>query len=89
MLKKIICFLWGHKTVHKAYTGKQMSCVSMIGVEYTINMFNYKKTPFCTRCGEDVESNPSTQNHKGEQHDSTKDKKHDDKHIKLETLNVL
>lgn len=30
MLKKILCFLWGHKTVHKAYTGEQMSCVSML-----------------------------------------------------------
>jgi len=57
MLKKIICFLWGHKTVHKAYTGEQMSCISRLGTEYTISLFLYKKTPFCIRCGEDVKSN--------------------------------
>ncbi len=59
MLKKIYCFLWGHKTVHKAYTGEKMRCVGMLGNEYDISMFRYNKTSFCTRCGKDVAPNKS------------------------------
>lgn len=53
MIKKLICLLWGCKTVHKAYTGEQMDCVGVLGNAYTSSMFHYTKTPFCTRCGKD------------------------------------
>jgi len=57
MLKKVLCFLLGHKTVHKAYTGEKMCCVGVLGNEYDILMFHYNRTSFCTRCGKDVVPN--------------------------------
>jgi len=55
MIKKLICFIWGHSTVHKAYTGEKMNVVGALGNSYTISLYKYETTPFCTRCG-----NPAT-----------------------------
>lgn len=51
MFKKIVCFLWGHKTVHKAYTGEKMAVVGVMGNRYDISLYRYEKTDFCIRCG--------------------------------------
>lgn len=51
MIKKLICFFWGHKIVHKAYTGKIINCVGLAGNEYTRSLYRFEKTDYCTRCG--------------------------------------
>lgn len=51
MIKKLICFIWGHKTVHKAYTGQVLSVVGVLGNRYDISLYRYEKTTFCIRCG--------------------------------------
>lgn len=57
MIKKIICLILGHKTVHKAYTGEKIDAVGVMGNHFTILMFKYEKTPFCTRCGHNIKHN--------------------------------
>jgi len=54
MIKKLICSIWGHKTIHKAYTGEKISVLGMLGYRYDIALYRFKKTDFCTRCGETV-----------------------------------
>lgn len=51
MIKKTICFIWGHKTVHKAYTGEKLSVVGVFGNTYDRSLYRYEKTPYCIRCG--------------------------------------
>jgi hypothetical protein len=54
MIKKLICYLWGHKTVHKAYTGQKVNCVGLMGNKYTISLYKFERTNFCTRCGKTI-----------------------------------
>lgn len=54
MIKKLICRIWGHKTVHKAYTGEKVSVLGALGYRYDISLFRYQKTDFCIWCGETV-----------------------------------
>jgi len=54
MIKELICLIWGHKTVHKAYTGEKISILSILGYRYDSSLYRYQKTDFCTRCGETV-----------------------------------
>jgi len=51
MIKWIICLLWGHKTVHKAYTGEVISVLGSLGNRHDISLYRYEKTDFCIRCG--------------------------------------
>ena len=51
MLKKIICFVWVHKTVHKAYTGEKLSLIRRLGNTYEAALYRYERTGFCIRCG--------------------------------------
>ena len=51
MLKWLICLLWGHKTVHKAYTGEKIRVRGVGGNEYDISLYKHHRTNYCTRCG--------------------------------------
>jgi hypothetical protein len=51
MIKKLMCFLWGHKIVHKAYTGSTINGIGVMGNEQTIALYKFTRTDFCTRCG--------------------------------------
>jgi hypothetical protein len=53
MLNKIICFILGHKVIHKAYTGGTIKTIGPLGNESTITLFKWQKSEFCTRCGKD------------------------------------
>lgn len=53
MIKKIICLLWGHQTVVKAYTGETMTATSFAGHEIQVSMYSLKRLKFCKRCGSD------------------------------------
>jgi hypothetical protein len=54
MIKKLICWLWGHKTTHKAYTGETYHSVSLAGNQHTVSLYRWARTDFCTRCGKKV-----------------------------------
>jgi len=53
MLKKILCFLLGHKTVVKAATGEQFDTHHRLYPEVAIkaNYYTLKRLDFCARCG--------------------------------------
>ena len=51
MIKKIICFLFGHKIVIKAFTGKTMEQTNMVGNPITVSLYVWRKMDFCIRCG--------------------------------------
>jgi len=51
MIKWMICLLWGHKTVHKAYTGEKMKVTRILGNSHDVPLYRYEKTDFCIRCG--------------------------------------
>ena len=55
MIKHLICWLWGHKTVHKAYTGETMPHHDML-LNQVIQapLYKWERTKFCTRCGCDA-----------------------------------
>lgn len=53
-MKKLICFLLGHKTVLKAYTGNKYQAVGMLGNEFTVSLYEWKRMDFCIRCGKSV-----------------------------------
>lgn len=54
MLKKLICLLWGHKTVHKAATGEFATVDRLTGRPTIGHYYKWERTPYCTRCGKDV-----------------------------------
>jgi hypothetical protein len=51
MFKNLICFLFGHKLMAKAYTGNSMSVVGLLGNEYTVSFYRWEPQKFCLRCG--------------------------------------
>jgi len=51
MIKRLICFLWGHKTVHKAAIGEFQTLNQLTGYQQTGHYYKFVQTPFCTRCG--------------------------------------
>jgi len=51
MIKKILCFLLGHKIVIKAFTGKTMEQTDMVGNPVTSSMYVWKRMDYCVRCG--------------------------------------
>ena len=51
MLIKLVCFLLGHRMVHKAYTGESMEAINYLGGAQTVALYKWTTTDFCTRCG--------------------------------------
>ena len=52
MLKWLICKLWGHKTVSKAYTGNTFQRENRFTGHPETGMFYvYERSAFCLRCG--------------------------------------
>lgn len=51
MLKKLICFMLGHKTVLKAYTGNTVQARGVLGNDFTISLYEWRRMDFCVRCG--------------------------------------
>ena len=54
MIKKLVCFLWGHKTVVKAYTGETYNTKSYAGMPLSVSLYKFVRNQFCLRCGTDV-----------------------------------
>ncbi len=52
MIKWLICLLWGHKTVSKAYTGETYPARNpFTGETRKGRLFRYERSKFCLRCG--------------------------------------
>lgn len=46
MIKALICWLWGHKTVVKAYTGKTFVTQNYAGNELSVSLYEWKGIRF-------------------------------------------
>ena len=53
MIKKLICLLWGHRTVVRAYTGEKISSSNGVCESDTL-LYIWKRMDFCLRCGKSV-----------------------------------
>lgn len=64
MIKALICLLWGHKTVVKAYTGQTYQTASYLGDPLTVSLYRWERQRFCLRCGLDANEtkDPGTTN---------------------------
>ena len=54
MIKYLICLFWGHKTVHKAFTGEKINCVGVLGNKHIRCLYKFQRTDYCTRCGKPI-----------------------------------
>jgi hypothetical protein len=50
MVKKLWCFIWGHKFVIKSFTGQTKKVINAFRGEEDIQYYKWSKTPFCLRC---------------------------------------
>ena len=56
---KFLCWFLGHKTVHKAFTGKQFETVNpLTGFQEPGHYYVWRCSPFCLRCGKASEAQP-------------------------------
>lgn len=51
MIKRLICWLWGHNFVVKAYTGETMEVTNGLGTALTASLYRFERQPFCVLCG--------------------------------------
>lgn len=52
MIKKIICFVWGHRTTHRACTGETITRTNPLTQnEEIVPLTQLVRVPFCERCG--------------------------------------
>jgi ribosomal protein L33 len=55
MLIWLICHLWNHKTMHKAYTGETIMYTDRItNTLIKVPLHKWERMPYCTRCGQKV-----------------------------------
>lgn len=55
MIKKLICWIWGHKTVHKAATGERYDTIDRLtGMPIKGHYYKLVRSRFCRRCGKIV-----------------------------------
>lgn len=54
MIKRLICWLWGHSIVRKAFTGETFHTTNLMWQEHTISLYVWEKSKFCLRCGKKV-----------------------------------
>ena len=52
MITKLLCWVWGHKTVVKAITGNAIQSTNQLtGNLDTIPLYTLERKDFCVRCG--------------------------------------
>lgn len=54
MLKSFLCWLFGHKTVYKAYTGQTATVDGVFDRGLIVPVFTWERAKFCLRCGKPV-----------------------------------
>jgi hypothetical protein len=50
MIKKLICWLLGHKFIVKVFTGR-VQTVATYGGHCDVEYYKWVQSPFCLRCG--------------------------------------
>ena len=55
MLQKLLCFLLGHKTVVKAYTGETITGDTTFDRDVKHLCYKWQRLSFCVRCGKAVD----------------------------------
>ncbi len=53
MIKKLICLIWGHKILARAFTGETMDQTNYNGEPVKVGLYKWKRYDFCLRCGKD------------------------------------
>lgn len=54
MIKKFICWIWGHNMMAKHFTGNQYDTnCKLTGNDIKGNYYIWKRLDHCLRCGED------------------------------------
>jgi len=52
MIKKVLCYLFGHKFIAKCYTGEQYRTYHpLTGIKTIGEYFRYEAQKWCLRCG--------------------------------------
>ena len=51
MIKKMWCFIWGHRIREKAMTGNTMTVINLAGMETTVSLYVWNYNDICPRCG--------------------------------------
>ena len=51
MMKRFLCWFWGHAFVVKAYTGETMEVTNGLGTPLTASLYRFERRSFCVRCG--------------------------------------
>lgn len=54
MIRWLLCKVFGHKIVLKAYTGQTMLATNYLGQTLTVSLYKWERQKFCTRCGKPV-----------------------------------
>ncbi len=55
MIIKLICWLWGHKTILKAATGETFQTINQAtGLPQTGHYYVLERKDFCVRCGKKI-----------------------------------
>jgi len=54
MIQKLLCWLFGHKTVYKAFTGQTVAVDGHFDRNITTPVMTWERSKFCLRCGEKV-----------------------------------
>jgi len=54
MIQKFLCWLFGHKTVVKAYTGQTLVADSHFERDFKHLLYRWERSKFCLRCGKIV-----------------------------------
>jgi len=54
MIQKLRCWLFGHKTVVKAYTGETVVADGTFDRDVKHLLYRWERSKFCLRCGKKV-----------------------------------
>ncbi len=51
MLQKLLCRVWGHKTMLKGYTGQTIVIDGVFDRNLTHPLYRWERQRYCIRCG--------------------------------------
>ncbi len=54
MLQKLLCWLFGHKTIYKAFTGQTAVVDGVFDRDVKTPINVWERSKFCLRCGKNI-----------------------------------
>lgn len=54
MIQKLLCFLFGHKTLYKAFTGQIATIDGVFDRDIKTPIMTWQRSKFCLRCGKKI-----------------------------------